>query len=57
MGWKWGGKPGCRRKNDCATAAVTQRNVRREHRRDPSHSSAWGVSGFPDPGGFLLLIQ
>lgn len=57
MGWKWGGKPGCRRRNDCATAAVTQRNVRREHRRDPSHSSAWGVSGFPDPGGFLLLIQ
>lgn len=45
MGWE-----GCRRRNDCATEVVTQRNVSlvwpgREHRRDPNHSSAWGVSG------------
>lgn len=40
MGWRWGENPGCRRRNDCAAEAMTQRNVRsvwpsREHRRDP----------------------
>lgn len=47
MGWRWGGKPGCRRRNDCATEAVTQSNVsltwpRREHRRDPHSQLSLG---------------
>lgn len=47
-GWRWGGKPGCRRrKNDCTTEAVTQRKVRltwprREHRRDPHSQLSLG---------------
>lgn len=48
MGWE-----GCRRRDDCATEVVTQRNVSlvwpgREHRRDPESQLSLGCArGFP----------